>query len=510
MLRRQASHVRVAVVAFAWISGAAAAAAQAPHLPSSSTIALTHVGLIDGNGSPAVDDQTIVVSGGHIDRVGPTGRVSPPAGAEIVDLRGRTVLPGLVGMHEHLFYQLEPPGSNPIAALAPSAFAKLYLAAGVTTIRTAGTLDFNGDARLKARIEAGVEPGPKIHLTGPYLNATSAEPDPDAIAKVVADYADAGATSFKAYTSLRASELKAAIRAAHDRGLQVTGHLCAVGFREAAALGIDNLEHGLLIDTDLYYDKHPDECPNQSAVLQTVGRMDVGDSDVRETISQLINHGVAITSTLAVFESYAGAGAAFDPRVRPLLVPRLQSVYDEAAASRGDPTTPSARMYVSALRTEMAFERAFVAAGGKLLTGVDPTGWGGVVAGYGDQRELELLVDAGFRPEAAIEIATRNGASFMGERHVGTVEPGMQADLVVVRGDPAKNISDVRNVEMVFKDGVAYDPRVLVAAATGRVGANDWWQLLTWRNFGIVIVVAALVTNRARRWRQPRSAAAAI
>jgi hypothetical protein len=118
----------------------------------------------------------------------------------------------------------------------------------------------------------------------------------------------------------------------------------------------------------------------------------------------------------------------------------------------------------------MAFERAFVSAGGKLLAGADPTGWGGIVAGYGDQRGLELLVSAGFSSEQSVAIATSNGARFLNDRTVGQIAEGMQADLVVLQGNPSRRISDVRNVELVFKDGVAYDPQKLVASAAGTLG----------------------------------------
>ena len=485
-----------AVVLLAFAATGAGTAAQSGH-PRSSTFALQHVRVIDGTGGPAKSDQTILVDNGRIRTIGASSSAHLPADVETLDLAGRTVMPGLVGMHEHLFYQIEPPGSAEVGVNAQSTFAKLYLAAGVTTIRTAGTLDFNRDRRLKQRIDDGTEPGPNVHLTSPYLNAMTQEPDPEGIARLVEQYADAGATSFKAYTSLRATELKAAVGAAHKRGLRVTGHLCAVGFREAAAVGIDNIEHGLPFDTEFYSDKRADQCPDQNAVFDEIVRMDIGDSDIRQTIAALIRHGVAVTSTLAVLESYTGADSAVDARVRPLLSGRLVDAYDAAAAVRKDRNTRGARLFSAVLDKEMAFEHAFVAAGGKLLAGVDPTGWGGVVAGFGDQRELELLVDAGFTPEHAIQIATSNGASFLGERERGSIAPGMRADLVVVRGDPVRTMADIRHVEIVFKDGVAYDPAALIAAAQGSLGAFE----VTWPMVTIAGLIPAFVVVRLRKRR---------
>jgi imidazolonepropionase-like amidohydrolase len=251
------------------------AVAQQYVRPMSPVVALTHVRIIDGTGAPARDDQMLIIEGGRIVQVGAAASVQVPVGATVLDLRGRTVIPGLVGMHDHLFYQLEPTAGT-VAVAAQRNFARLYLASGVTSIRTAGTINFNEDAALRRDIEAGKEPGPRIHLTGPYLNAETAEPDPERIAQHVDDYANRGATSFKAYATLRSSELQAAIAVAHRRGLTITGHLCAVGFREAAALGIDNLEHGVAVDTEFFTQKRPDECPNQWDALGALIQTDTG------------------------------------------------------------------------------------------------------------------------------------------------------------------------------------------------------------------------------------------
>ena len=467
-------------------------------------IAIVHVHVIDGTGSPALDDQIVVIQDGRIAAVGNAVSIPPPAGGHVVDGRGRTVIPGLVGMHEHLFYQAEE-----IGVPAQAAFARLYLASGVTTIRTAGTVDFKGDLRIKQRIDRGELPGPKVHVTGPYLNARTAAPDPEGIAREVESQADRGATSIKAYMSLRASELKAAIDAAHARGLRVTGHLCAVGFRDAAAMSIDNLEHGLAVDTEFYSDKQPDVCPNRGWAVDELTHTDIAtDANVHRMIADLVRHGVAVTSTLAIFESFTGDESTFDPRTPNVLSSWVRKVYDAKRRDWIDRDTPRARMWAAMLTKEMQFERVFVAAGGQLLAGVDPTGWGGIVAGFGDQRELELLVQAGLAPEAAIQVATSNGADFLYESdHIGTIAAGKQADLVLVRGNPSTNISDVRNVEIVFKDGVGYDPAALVAATQGAVGRDDWRRLLRWPLNIIPITLFVLLVERLflRRLRPRRT-----
>jgi imidazolonepropionase-like amidohydrolase len=474
-----------------------------------STIALTHARLIDGNGTPAQADQTVIIQDGRIRRVGPSARVAVPAGAQVIDLSGRTVLPGFVGMHEHLFYQLEPPSGTRLMT-AQSAFAKLYLAAGVTTIRTAGTADFRGDLHIKRSIDEGVEAGPRIDVSGPYLNGIGGQPHPDEIRQQVIDAADEGATSFKAYTTLRASELRAAVEAAHERGFTITGHLCAVGYREAAALGIDNIEHGIIFDTEFYSGKKPDDCPNLSDVFGELLYTEITDDSIRQTMADLIRHGVAITSTLAVIESYTGSPAAFDPRVPVVLSSRLQSVYQDAQAKWKDPNGAWPRAWASLLDKEMQFEATFVRAGGRLMAGVDPTGWGGVMAGFGDQREVELLVEAGLRPEAAIKVATLNGAMFLRRQDIGVVEEGTRADLVVVHGDPTAHISDIRNVETVFKDGVGYDPTALVAATRGTVTDYDFTRLLRWPwNAILGAWLLSVIIRRLWRARRRRSSGVA-
>jgi hypothetical protein len=139
----------------------------------------------------------------------------------------------------------------------------------------------------------------------------------------------------------------------------------------------------------------------------------------------------------------------------------------ERPASRKPPTDDWPLQF----KRDMELEREFVAAGGLLLAGPDPTGNGGVVPGFGDQREIELLVEAGFTPVEAIKIATLNGATYMGRQdQIGTVAVGKNADLVVIKGDPASHISDIENVEIIFKDGIGYDSQKLIDSVKGRYG----------------------------------------
>ena len=441
-------------------------------------IALTNVRVIDGTGAAPRDDQTILIQGGKIQSIGPTASTTYPADARTLDLKGYTVLPGLVGMHNHMFFPMG--GSPPMYSNMGSSFPRLYLALGVTTIRTTGSVAPYTDLELKRLIDAGRVLGPKMHVTAPYLEGRgSFTPvmhelkDADDARRMVNYWADAGATSFKAYMNIKRDELRAVVEEAHKRGLKVTGHLCSIGFREAAEIGIDNLEHGLFADSEFVADKKPDQCPQ--GVSASLRQLDLNSPAVQETIRTLVQKNVAITSTLPVFEaggaplSQSGIGAAsalLNPRVLNVMSPEARVRYLQARAR----VSPEAN-FVALLRKAMDFERAFVKAGGLLIAGLDPTGNGGIVAGFGDHRQVELLVEAGFTPVEAIQIATLNGAKFLGEdARIGSIAPGKQADLMIVRGNPAANISDIEKVEIVFKDGVGYDSEKLIQSVQGLVG----------------------------------------
>lgn len=448
-------------------------------------IALTHVRVIDGSGGPARDDQTILVHNSKIDWLGDAVAANLPKDAQVINLSGSTVIPGLVGMHDHMFY---PAGDAIFHEMAIS-FPRLYLAAGVTTIRTAGSIEPYMDLALKKKIDSGESAGPHIHVTGPYLEGpgtwapqmTELKTPEEAVA-TVNFWADRGVDNFKAYNFISQAVLKAAIDAAHKRGLKLTGHLCSIGFREAGALGIDDLEHGIAVDTEFFSGKKPDQCPISSratmvVVADELNRMQVSDAPIKAMIQDLVSHHVAVTSTLPVFELFVPNKTPLQQRVLDAMSEPARAQFLQNRVRAGlpmkDPETGEMRSspWGRSFEQEKEFERAFVQAGGMLLAGEDPTGMGGDLAGFGDQREVELLVEAGFTPLEAIHIATFNGAQYLGELdRTGTIAAGKQADLVVIKGDPSKKIEDIENVETVFKDGIGYDPAKLIDSVRGLVG----------------------------------------
>lgn len=441
-------------------------------------IVLNHVRVIDGTGSAPRTNQAIVIQDGKIVAIGDAADVKTPDHAQVVNLSGYSVIPGLVGMHNHLHYTADQsqdaPGQliNSIVFSAP----RLYLAAGVTTMRTTGSIEPYAELNLKRKIDAGQSPGPKIDVTAPYLEGPGSFltqlhelTGPDDARRMVNFWANSGATSFKAYMNITREELRAAAEEAHKRHLKITGHLCSVGFREAVEAGIDNLEHGFLIDTEFIPGKKPDQCPPGGGIgSPEFLALDPKGTQMQDLFRFLIEHHVAITSTLPVFEQFVPGRPPLQQRVLDAMLPEARSNYLTARVQvHSDPQNGFAAIF----KKEMELEHAFAQAGGLLLSGPDPSGIGGTLPGFGDQRGVELLVEAGFTPVEAIRISTLNGAEFEGKADsIGSLAVGKTADIVVIHGDPSANINDIEKVEIVFKDGVGYDPTKLLDSVRGIVG----------------------------------------
>ena len=479
--RRSAVGILAQAVASAALltSFAAPAGAQAPALSAGvrkyvsvedAVVALTHVRLVDGTGAPEREDQTVVIDHGKIAAVGASSRVTPPPGARVIDLAGHTVIPGIVGLHDHMYY-----GSTAGGSMRPMFFSypKLFLANGVTTIRTTGSVDSYQELNLRKAILDGVQAGPEIVVTGPYLQGAGSPLSPmhalggvDDARRMVRYWAEEGVTWFKAYTTITRAELAAAIDEAHKHGVKVTAHLCSVGYREAVADGIDALEHGLLANSEYFPGKQPDGCPAVTDSAQ-YGTLDIASPDVQRTIREMVQHKVAMTSTLDVFELSTPSRVPFDQRVLDALHPDARpSVLKFYEAGRTAKDSAARAVF----RKAMEFDRAFYRAGGLLGAGSDPCCLSSM-AGFGDQRNYELLIEAGFRPEEAIKVMTLNGATALGfGSRLGSVEAGKQADLVVLRGDVVARPAAIRDVAMVFRQGVGYDPAKLLEAVKGLVG----------------------------------------
>ena len=430
--------------------------------------------LIDGKGNPAKPHQTVIIRNGKIEWIGDDAKAVTPRDGKIIDLSGKALMPGLVMMHEHMYisaFSVDPFYLN--VRQLPLSFPRLYLAAGATTIRAAGSVEPYSDIRIKKDIDLGLLPGPFIDLTAPYIEGKYAffpqmkeNKTPAEAAAFVNYWADQGFTSFKAYTGIDKPMLKAAIDAAHKRKLKITAHLCSVTYSEAAELGIDSLEHGFEVSTDFVTDKKVNECPSNTSANKAIKDLDIQSDRVKQLLQRLISKKVVIDSTLAVFEGAASDAAlnAMSPDTRDSYLKLSAIVKSAKTSAEGDSvSTKTAKM-----------EKMFYDMGGLLTVGTDPTGIGGTLAGYGNWRAIELLVEAdGFTPLEAIKIATLNGAIALDlDKKIGTIEIGKSADLLIIDGDPSKNISDIKKIQFVFRNGVGYNSRKLFDSVKGKVGFN--------------------------------------
>jgi imidazolonepropionase-like amidohydrolase len=189
---------------------------------------------------------------------------------------------------------------------------------------------------------------------------------------------------------------------------------------------------------------------------------------MKSLISFLVSKRVAITSTLPVFEPFTGREVVLGGGLEAL-IPQLQEREQATWQQNQGKDTASTRLF----KKEMAWEKQFYDAGGLLVSGTDPTGAGRTIAGYANRRQLELLVEAGFTPVEAIKISTLNGAKYLGrDKEIGTIEAGKQADLILINGDPEKDMQQVRRMEIVFKKGVGFDSAKLFETLKGKVGLN--------------------------------------
>ncbi len=440
---------------------------------SAKITALVDAKIIDGTGDASQKNQTIIITNGRISQIGSTKDVTIPKDAVVINCAGKTIIPGMVMLHEHLYYTMLL-GSYFNVQEMPYSFPRMYLAGGATTIRTAGSIEPQTDFNIKTMISEGKLIGPDMDVTAPYFERKGWDiaslnliKDSAEASASVNFWANKGCTSFKMYVHALDEDLVAVVREAHKRHLKVTGHLGTITYREAAELGIDDLEHGFMVSSDFDHDKKPGEY-NIAKEDQALQKLDVNSEEMKSLIQLLIKKKVAITSTLPVFEPntnreliLGGGDDALLPQMKEIVKARWQ----------GSQNTDSADLIM--FKKEIAWEKQFYDAGGLLVCGTDPTGSGRTLPGYGSRRELELLVEGGFTPIQAIKIATLNGAKYLErDKTIGTVEVGKNADLVLIDGDPENNINDIRKTETVFKNGIGFDSKKIFDSVKGKVGMN--------------------------------------
>lgn len=437
----------------------------------SPVLALENARIIRGDGSPAVPEQTVILKAGKIAAIGNADTMQIPEGAETIDLSGKSLLPGFIMFHEHLFYPAGRQYNQQIFS-----FTRLYLASGVTTMRTTGSLEPYTELNVRRAIEQGRLPGPKIRVTSPFFNGPGMESfyqiktltGPEDARRMVTYWDEEGVDDFKVYAMLSRGDMKAVIDEAHKRAKKVTGHIGAVTYREAADLGIDCLEHGFFMATDFVANKIPDKNPPANVARKALAELDPDGPEATALIRHLIDKGVAIDSTLVVLETFLPGRPPVPDAALDAMASETRDQYLRTwARISGQENSIWPKLF----EVGMALEKRFFDAGGLLLVGTDPTGYGGIVAGYANHRAIELLVEAGLTPLEAIKVATWNGAKYLEvEDSLGTIEVGKIADLVVCDGDPSTRIEDIYDIEIVFKDGIGYDSKKLFDSVKGIVG----------------------------------------
>src|ERR1700674_1162453 len=407
------------------------------------TVALVGATLIDGTGAPAVSDSAVVIQGGRIVSAGPRGRVSLPKDAKILDLNGKTIVPGLWDLHAH-FEQVE--------------WGPVYLAAGVTTVRDCGN-EFEFITAVRDAINSGHGVGPRLLLaglvdgSGPLALGVARVDTPEQAREWVHRYHDAGFEQIKIYSSVKRENLEAVAAEAHKIGMTVTGHVPEgmTGF-DAVNAGMDQINHIIYVFR-MMNPATPGRGVGGDAQqkLAALRNFNPDSEESKKALQFLKSHNTDIDPTLTVFEMFMRTGKrpfeSFEPgvsKVAPALSAQLRNVGPgPAGAEIGE-----ARVGVS-LKTVAAMHGAGI----PIVVGTDQT-----VPGHSVHREMELYVEAGFTPMEALQSATLISARAMRmEKEVGTIEPGKRADLVVLGANPLDNISNIRKTERVIEAGVFYD-----------------------------------------------------
>lgn len=436
------------------------------------TFAITNVTIIDGTGNAVKENQTLIISDKKIAQIGDASKIKLPKDITIIDGTNKTVIPGLVMLHEHMFYTKPFENWFSVGQMTFT-FPRLYLAGGVTSMRTAGSIQPQTDLNVKKWINEGKMTGPKMHVTSPFIEREGPKvpelgfiDNADEVATIVNYWADKGATSFKVYNNITKEDLKICVREAHKRGLKVTGHLCSITYEEASEIGIDNLEHGFMASSDFAVDKEENLCAPFSARKGLASEAENGEK-INALIDLLIKNKTVITTTPNVFEPYTDReivpGGGLEA-LMPQIQERLKTNYNNAQG-RDD-------FSLKLFNKNLKWIKRFYDKGGFLVAGTDPTGAGRTVAGYANQRTIEILVEAGFSLINAIKICTHNGAEFLEENTLGTIEVGKTADLLLINGDLRADIKNIRKLETVFKDGIGFDSKKLFESVKGKVGLN--------------------------------------
>src|SRR5580693_551575 len=403
-------------------------------------IALVGGTLIDGTGHEPIPDSVVVIEKGRIVDAGPKSRVKIPGGAQKIDARGKTILPGLWDMHAH-FEQVE--------------WGPIYLAAGATTVRDCGN-EFEFISAVRDAVVNGRGLGPRLLMagivdgTGPLALGVARVDTPEEARAWTDKYHDAGFQQMKIYSSVKLEEVKDVAEEAHRLGMTVTGHVPeGLNAYQVIEAGQDQINHISYI-ADIMTPPLP-EGASRLDRANAAANIDLKSPEAQKAIAFLVQHGTVVDPTVALFEFFTASSAKLPASIEPgvtHVAPELQAILAEAG-----PPTAHTELQEKIVQKDLAIIGALHHAGVPIVAGTDQT-----VPGYSLYREIELYAQAGFTPMEAIQAATIVPARVMGlDKELGTVEAGKRADVVILDANPLESIHNIRKVECVITNGVMYN-----------------------------------------------------
>lgn len=424
----------------------------------------TNAIVVDGTGKSIKQNQTIIIENGTFKAIGNDNEIAIPENATTINLKGKTIIPGIIGMHNHLHI----PSFPDVGDIA----AKLYLASGVTTIQTCGAASTDKEIELSEAIDKGRRLGSDIIPSAPFITGQGGNPNmiiprnTEHLRDTMQHWLNQGVKWFKVYRNTTPDDLKTIIEEAHKNKAKVRGHLCSVTFEEATKLGIDGIEHGLNSTSDFRTDKTYGQC---NGGREYMDELIIESLKVRSLQQLMIDNKVFLTSTLSIYEASIPNRAYADERALKAMSPFLLNQYKERRASFEKEMDDATRE--NRLKRIMQFEYQYYKMGGLLCSGVDAGRH--VLPGFGDQRNYELLIEAGFSTQEAIQVMTGNGSKALERNDIGTIQLGKRADFVILNGNLENDTSTIKNVEAVFKKGIGYDPESILETVQGQFG-KEW------------------------------------
>ena len=405
-------------------------------------IAIEHANLFDAETATILPNRTVLIDRNHIQAVDEDGKVTIPAGAHRIDATGKTLLPGLWDMHVHI---------SDLDGL-------LQIAGGVTTVRDLAN-ETEKLLTLKKQFDSGSLIGPRVLLAGfidgpgPYAGPTKVLVATEQEARKAVDkYAELGYEQIKIYSSVKPELVPAIIDQARKHHLRVSGHIPAfMTAVQAVRLGYDEIQHVNFLFLNFLADKVQDtRTPVRfSAVAENAAVLDLNSKPVTDFIQLLKEHKTVVDPTVNVFEGLFVDRPGEVSHVFATVADRLPPQVRRWLLTGGIPVPEGKdQRYRDSFDAVLRMTKKLYDAGIPIVAGTDS------LAGFGLHRELELYVEAGIPSAKVLQIATLGSARVMKkDAQIGTIAPGKIADVILVDGDPVANISNIRKVQTVIKDG---------------------------------------------------------